>query len=77
MGHAKRVRIIKGGRAARAAEAAPAAVESDAAASREVKAVVSDWVREHRRRTDEFRRNYSSLLGELGFKGPSFGGRAA
>ena len=77
MGHAKRVRIIKGGRAAREAEAAPAAGGSDAAASREVKAVVSDWVREHRLRSDEFRRNYSSLLCELGFKAPSFGGRAA
>ena len=77
MGHAKRVRIIKGGRAAREAQAAPVATTSDAAAGREVRAVVSDWVRDHRRRSEEFRRNYSTLLDELGFKTPSFGGRAA
>jgi hypothetical protein len=75
----KRIRVIKGGRAAREAEAAQevVGVKSAAAAVREVKDVVSDWVRDHRRRSDEFRRNYSTLLGEMGFKAPNYGGRAA
>jgi hypothetical protein len=34
-------------------------------------------VRDHRQRSDEFRRNYSTLLGEMGFKTPNYGGRAA
>ena len=79
MGQAKQVRIIKGGRAARETQAPQevAGVKSAAAAVREVKDVVSDWVRDHRQRADEFRRNYSALLGEVGFKAPSYGGRAA
>ena len=65
MEQTKRIRIIKGGRAAREAEATPEAVsvKSAAAAVREVKEVVSDWVRDHRQRSEEFRRNYSTLLG--------------
>jgi len=79
MGQAKQVRIIKGGRAARETQAAQEvlSVKSAAAAVREVKDVVSDWVRDHRQRSDEFRRNYSTLLGEMGFKAPNYGGRAA
>jgi hypothetical protein len=73
----KRVRIIKGGRAAQVAEAAHVAAAPAVAPAREVREVVSDWVRDHRRRSDEFRRNYSALLGEVGFKMPNFGGRAA
>lgn len=77
MEQAKRVRIIKGGRAAQATEPARVTADSPAAQGREVRDVVSDWVRDHRRRSDEFRRNYSSLLGEVGFKLPSFGGGTA
>ena len=82
MEQTKRIRVIKGGRAAREAEAAqkqqqPVSVKSAAAAVREVKEVVSDWVRDHRERADEFRRNYSTLLGEVGFKTPNYGGRTA
>ena len=81
----KRIRVIKGGRAAREAKAAREAegarhiAEKSAAAAvvREVRDVVSDWVRDHRQRSDEFRRNYSVLLGEMGFKAPNYGGRAA
>ncbi len=74
----RQIRVIKGGRAAREAqEQEPVSVKSAAAAVREVRDVVSDWVRDHRQRSDEFRRNYSSLLGEMGFKTPSYGGRAA
>ena len=70
----KRVRIIKGGRAA---QQAVATAETVATPGREVRDVVSDWVRDHRRRSDEFRRNYSTLLGEVGFKMPNFGGSTA
>ena len=79
MEQTKRIRVIKGGRAAREAEAAPqaASVKTAATAVREVKEVVSDWVRDHRQRSEEFRRNYSTLLGEMGFKAPNYGGRAA
>ena len=79
MGQAKQIRVIKGGRAAREAQAVQEApgVKSAAAAVREVRDVVSDWVRDHRQRSDEFRRNYATLLGEVGFKTPSYGGRAA
>jgi len=79
MGQAKQVRVIKGGRAARETQVAQevVSVKSAAAAVREVKDVVSDWVRDHRQRSDEFRRNYSTLLGEMGFKTPNYGGRAA
>ena len=79
MGQAKQIRIIKGGRAARETQAAQevGSVKSAAAAVREVKEVVSDWVRDHRQRSEEFRRNYSALLGEVGFKTPGYGGRAA
>ena len=73
----KRVRIIKGGRAAQATEAARVTADRPAAPGREAREVVSDWVRDHRRRSDEFRRNYSALLGEVGFKLPSFGGGVA
>ena len=78
MEQTKRIRVIKGGRAAREAQAQePAGVKSAAAAVREVKEVVSDWVRDHRQRSEEFRRNYSALLGEMGFKTPNYGGRVA
>lgn len=79
MAEAKRVRIIKGGRAANGAEAAggAAVAPAQAGSAREVKAVVSDWVRDHRRRSDEFRRNYAALLGEVGFKLPGCCGSAA
>ena len=79
MDQTKRVKVIKGGRAARETKAAQetVSVKSAAAAVREVKEVVSDWVRDHRQRSEEFRRNYSALLGEMGFKTPNYGGRTA
>ncbi|HEX7955770.1 MAG TPA: hypothetical protein VF508_02450 [Pyrinomonadaceae bacterium] len=75
----KRVRIIKGGRAAQQqqAEAARATAAEPQAPTRHARDVVSDWVRDHRQRADEFRRNYSTLLGEMGFKTPDCCGRAA
>ena len=63
------VRIIKreqrGQQAPAAAPAAPAAP-----AERDIKTVVSGWVSDHRRRTEEFRRNYTDLLKGVGFSSP-------
>ena len=64
MEHEKRVRIVKRGR--RQEAEAPAGPLP----AREVKDVVSGWVREHQRRSEEFRNNYSTLLGQLGLTAP-------
>ena len=82
MENVKRIKIVKRGVAATAAGAGAAAGDTAAARSerearRETREVVSDWVRDHRQRSEEFRRNYSALLGEMGFKAPSYGGRMA
>jgi hypothetical protein len=83
MEHAKRVRIIKRGQSghevepARVAGARPGVGATVSDAGREVREVVSDWVRDHRQRSEEFRRNYSTLLGEMGFKSPYSSRRAA
>ena len=76
----KQIRVVKRDEKRRAEQEAaaaqrPAAVPAREAA-REVKDVVSGWVSEHRRRSEEFRRNYSTLLGELGLSAPR-GARAA
>lgn len=38
---------------------------------RELKTVVSGWVREHRQRSEEFRRTFARVLAEAGFPPPS------
>lgn len=71
MEHQKRVRIVKrerGNEAAAPVDSRPAT--ATAAAAREAKDVVSGWVREHQRRSEEFRNNYSTLLGQLGLTAP-------
>ena len=70
MGQEKRVRVVK--REQRLEAAAPDRPSPVAAAlpAREVKDVVSGWVREHQRRSEEFRNNYSTLLGQLGLTAP-------
>lgn len=60
------VRVIKRGERA-PAETAAETVAPPPSAEREVKTVVSGWVNEHRRRADEFRRNYADLLKGVGF----------
>lgn len=74
MENAKRIRVVKRGAAATATAAATAAGDTAARrereARRETREVVSDWVRDHRRRADEFRQNYSALLDKLGFTSP-------
>ncbi len=47
-----------------------ASVKRERESRRETREVVSDWVRDHRRRADEFRQNYSALLDKLGFTSP-------
>lgn len=72
MENVKRIKIVKRGGAAVAAsaQAGDTAARADREASRETRAVVSDWVRDHRRRAEEFRENYSALLDRLGFSSP-------
>jgi sugar (pentulose or hexulose) kinase len=83
MENAKRIRIVKRGAAAAvtAAGAGAAAAEKAARpereARRETREVVSDWVRDHKRRADEFRENYSALLDRLGFTSPVAAARRA
>jgi hypothetical protein len=69
----RRVRIVKREQRAGGAtdgDAAAPRESSAAVAAREAKDVVSGWVREHQRRSEEFRQNYSTLLGQLGFSAP-------
>jgi hypothetical protein len=42
--------------------------EATAEADRATKTVISDWVREHRQRAEEFRQNYATLLEKTGFR---------
>lgn len=60
------VRIIKRDQRG-PAPAATVPAPPPAPVERDVKTVVSGWVSEHRRRTDEFRRNYADLLKGVGF----------
>lgn len=84
MENPKRIRIVKRGAAAAAATvvaaaagAAQAAPRAEREARRETREVVSDWVRDHKRRADEFRENYSELLDRLGFTSPVAAARRA
>lgn len=83
MENAKRIRIVKRGAAATVVAAAGAERAGHAAARqeresrRETREVVSDWVRDHKRRADEFRENYSALLDRLGFASPISAARRA
>lgn len=84
MENVKRIKIVKRGVAAAALTAAGAGVaaantcgRSEREARRETREVVSDWVRDHKRRADEFRENYSALLDRLGFTSPTLAARRA
>jgi len=76
MGQEKRVRVVKRERRHEAAAPDCPRPAAAAGAAREVKDVVSGWVREHQRRSEEFRNNYSMLLGQLGLTAP-WAGKAA
>ena len=57
----RRVRLIsKRDRTAEKSPAKPVTAESQ---ERVIKAVVSGWVSEHRLRTEEFRRTFTTILG--------------
>jgi hypothetical protein len=79
MENVKRIKIVKRGAAANvpAARAEETAVRTEFEARRETREVVSDWVRDHRRRAEEFRESYSALLDRLGFTSPISAARRA
>ena len=71
MADTKRVRIIKRGASEQSSEQVQAmAAMPNRDASRDMRGVVSGWVRDHSQRAEEFRKNYSTLLKELGFAPP-------
>ena len=70
MEHQKRVRIVKRDRKNEPAAPVDSRPATATAAARDAKDVVSGWVREHQRRSEEFRNNYSTLLGQLGLTAP-------
>ena len=72
MENGKQIRIVKRGGPAAAVATQPGdtAVRTEREARRETREVVSDWVRDHRRRAEEFRENYSALLDRLGLSSP-------
>jgi hypothetical protein len=66
------VRVIKRGLKANTEMPAESVCPSGQEPSeRELKTVVSSWVREHRQHSEEFRRTFTSLLREVGFRAPS------
>jgi hypothetical protein len=71
MADVKQIRIIKRKQSGQPSEPAQATGRTPIRdGNREVRGVVSSWVREHSRRAEEFRSNYSTLLKELGFAPP-------
>jgi hypothetical protein len=64
----RRVRIIKRDQRGAAEQTPPAAEGNGRGAERAMRAVVSEWVREHAWRAEEYQRGYGSLLRELGFR---------
>ena len=65
------IRIVKRGQQANVEHVAQAASAVNAEPSeRELKSVVSGWIREHRQRSEEYRRSFADLLKESGFRSP-------
>lgn len=80
MENSKRIKIVKRGAAAAVVAGVAAgglAPRAEREARRETREVVSDWVRDHKRRAEEFRENYSALLDRLGFSSPIAAARRA
>ena len=71
MGQKYQVRVIKRGQRESAesvmAAATPESAEPAEPSERELKTVMSGWVREHRQRTEEYRRSFAGLLRQVGF----------
>ncbi|HEX8843209.1 MAG TPA: hypothetical protein VF791_00995 [Pyrinomonadaceae bacterium] len=74
----RQIRIIK--REQRAAQVeTPAPVEEasgSVVSERKLKTVVSGWVREHQERAEEYKRMFSVMLAEAGFRAPRTPSRA-
>jgi len=66
------IRIIKQAQKVQVESSTKAVSEGDAVetSERELKSVVSGWVREHRQRSEEYRRSFADLLKESGFRSP-------
>jgi hypothetical protein len=73
MREARRVRLIRKINSPTGHESPPEAapVTSSPPSEREIKSVVSGWVREHRQQSEEFRLNFAALLKGGGFHLPS------
>ncbi len=71
------IRIVKHGQRTQSAACAAAVAEEKRGlrapepSEREVRTVVSSWVREHRQHAEEFQRNYASILCKAGLMLPS------
>jgi len=72
MGQKYQVRVIKRGEreSARPVEATVSDVRTEPS-ERELKTVMSGWVREHKQRTEEYRRSFAGLLRQVGFNPPT------
>ena len=68
MMYERRVRIIKRDQRNTTDESKASGGGEVKCAARAARAVVSEWVREHSRRSEEYRQTYVSLLKELGFR---------
>lgn len=72
MAQKHQVRIIKRGERESARQVEPVVSTLSAEPSeRELKTVMSGWVREHRQRTEEYRRSFAGLLRKVGFTPPT------
>lgn len=72
MGQKHQVRVIKRGEreSVRQAEPVVSTVRTEPS-ERELKTVMSGWVREHKQRTEEYRRSFAGLLRQVGFTPPT------
>ena len=72
MKHNRQIRVIKQGQRERAESLSQAVAVADNAepSERELKTVVTGWVREHRQRSEEYRRAFADLLKQSGFQPP-------
>ena len=65
------VRVIKHNQRVRVESHAKAAgEESSEPSERELKTVVSGWIREHQQRSEEYRRALTDMLKQSGFRSP-------
>ena len=66
-----RVRVIKRDQRGAAEQTRPAGESDGQCAERVMQVFVSEWVREHARRAEEYRQEYAALLRKVGFRYPS------